>query len=104
MGVGKADKRRIKKADHGNTPAEKKRRKVLRSQKKKKQDSAKEKEGTADEAGEFWNASNERLVLQYHFEMIFFLKNWKFNFKHVFLKLPKIADFHDCVHDISTRI
>ena len=45
-GVGKADKRRIRKAEHRNTPDVKKRRKVLRGQKKKKEDNTKEKEGT----------------------------------------------------------
>jgi hypothetical protein len=52
-GVGKFDKRRVKKADHRNTPAVKRRRKILRGQKKKKEDNKKEKEGTTCKAGTF---------------------------------------------------
>ena len=52
-GVGKADKSHIRKAEHRNTPDVKKRRKVLRGQKKKKGDNTKEKEGTTYMAGAF---------------------------------------------------
>lgn len=49
----KGDKLRVKKAEHRNTPEVKKRRKILRGQKKKKADKNKEKEGTTYEAGAF---------------------------------------------------
>jgi hypothetical protein len=52
-GVGKADMRQVKKADHRNTPSVKKRRKILRGQKKKKEDNTKEKESTTYKAGAF---------------------------------------------------
>ena len=51
--IGKADRLRVKKAEHRNTPEVKKRRKILRGQKKKKEDKNKEKEGTTYEAGAF---------------------------------------------------
>ena len=49
----KADKQRVKKAEQRNTPAIRKRRKILRGQKKKKDDKNKETEGTTYEAGAF---------------------------------------------------
>lgn len=49
----KADKMRIKKAEHRNTPEVKKRRKVLRGQKKKKEEKNQEKEGTTYKRGGF---------------------------------------------------
>ena len=52
-GVGQADKRWIMKAEHSKTPAVKKRKKVLRGQKKKREDSTKEKEGITYKAGAF---------------------------------------------------
>ena len=50
--VKRADKKRVKKADHRATPEAKKRRKVLRGQ-KKKEDQNKEAEGKTYEAGAF---------------------------------------------------
>ena len=49
----KGDTLRVKKAGHRNTPEVKKRRKILRGQKKKKADKNKEKEGNTYEAGAF---------------------------------------------------
>jgi hypothetical protein len=49
----KADKQRVKKAEHRNTPAIRKRRKILRGQKKKKDDKNKETEGITYEPGAF---------------------------------------------------
>lgn len=51
--IRKADKHRIKKAEHRNTPEVKKRRKILRGLKKKQEDKNKEKEGTTYESGAF---------------------------------------------------
>ena len=48
---GKADKRRIRKAEHRNTPDVKKRRKVLHGEKEKREDNTKEKGGTTYMAG-----------------------------------------------------
>jgi hypothetical protein len=50
--VRKVDKRQIKKGDHRNTLAAKKRRKILHGQKKKRT-TQKEKEGTTYKAGAF---------------------------------------------------
>ena len=50
--IWRADKKRVKKADHRATPEAKKRRKVLRGQ-KKKEDQNKEAEGKTYEAGAF---------------------------------------------------
>jgi len=52
-GVKNADTKRVKKADHRHNPEIKKRRKVLRGQKKKKEDKTQEKEGNTYEAGAF---------------------------------------------------
>ena len=52
-GFRQADKTRIMKAEHRNTPEVKKRRKILSGQKKKGEDSTKEKEDTAYKAGAF---------------------------------------------------
>lgn len=49
----KANQERVKKAKHQATAAVKKRRKVLRGQKKKKEDKNKEVEGNTHEAGAF---------------------------------------------------
>ena len=53
QGIWRADKKRIKNADHRATPEAKKRRKVLRGQKKKKEDQNKEAEGKTYETGAF---------------------------------------------------
>lgn len=52
-GNRKADKLRVAKADHRKKAEVKKRRKVLRGQKKKKEDKTKEKEGNTYEAGAY---------------------------------------------------
>ena len=52
-GVRKTNEMRIKKANHRNDVEIKKRRKVLRGQKKKKDDKTKENEGPTYEAGGF---------------------------------------------------
>ena len=52
-GVCKADKKRVKKADHRAKPDVKKRRKVVRGQKKKREDKNQETEGNTYEAGAF---------------------------------------------------
>ena len=52
-GVCKADKKHVKKADHRAKPDIKKRRKVVHSQKKKREDKNQETEGNTYEAGAF---------------------------------------------------
>lgn len=52
-GTNKADQKRVRKAEHRNTPEVKKRRKILRGLKKKKEDKVQEKEGTTYKAGAF---------------------------------------------------
>ena len=51
--MSKANQKRVKKANHQATPEVKKRRKVLRGQKKKKDEKNKEVEGNTYEAGAF---------------------------------------------------
>ena len=53
IGMSKANQKPVKKANHQATPEVKKRRKVLRGQKKKKEDKNKEVEGNTYEAGAF---------------------------------------------------
>ena len=52
-GIRKADQQRVKKAEHRNLPAVKKRRKVLRGSRKKKEDGTQEREGATYKAGAF---------------------------------------------------
>lgn len=52
-GVCKDDKKRVKKADHWAKPDVKKRRQVVRGQKKKREDKNQETEGNTYEAGAF---------------------------------------------------